>query len=79
MSNSGEVVQPPPPAGFDLPDQNHNVAIIAGTAATTALAILVVALRLYVRAFIVSSVGADDLWMFAALVRTHLNEVNAIY
>jgi hypothetical protein len=78
MTNSSSPIQPQPPAGFDLPDDNHNVEIIAGTAVTTALAIIVVALRFYIRAFVVSSVGADDLWMFAALVRIKLDVVIVI-
>lgn len=61
---------PPPPAGFGLPDENHNVAIIAGSAVTTAIALIVVSLRLYVRSRIVGSVGGDDWWILGSVVCT---------
>ena len=50
----------PPPAGFEQPDTNHNVATLAGTAVTTFIAVTVVGLRLWVRARVVRSVGWDD-------------------
>lgn len=60
---------PPPLAGFNLPDENHDLEIIVGTAVTTFLALVIVSLRLWVRATKVRSVGGDDYWIVAALVR----------
>jgi len=68
-SNSTTLPQSPPPlAGFNLPDENHNIQLIAGTAPTTFLALVVVAVRLWVRITKVRSVGGDDYWISAALV-----------
>jgi len=60
----------PPPAGFDLPDDNHNAAILVSSAVTTGIALVVVCMRIFVRARIVRSVGGDDWWIVAATVCT---------
>ncbi|KAH8592454.1 hypothetical protein B0O99DRAFT_517559 [Bisporella sp. PMI_857] len=57
-----------PAAGFDQPNDNHNVAILAGTAATTIVATIAVALRFFVRVRIVRSTGWDDWWILASMV-----------
>jgi hypothetical protein len=61
-----------PPAGFGLPDENQRGAIIAGTAVTTFLAAVIVAVRFWVRTRIVQSRGWDDYWVLAAMVSPHL-------
>jgi len=59
--------QPPPP-GFGLPDDNHNVDILVSTAVTTGVALIIVCMRIYVRSQIVRSIGGDDWWIVAATV-----------
>ena len=66
MSDAAPIA--PPPAGFGLPDDNHNVQIIGGTAVTTIVAMILVSLRFWIRVKIIRSVGWDDYWILAAFV-----------
>lgn len=58
----------PPLAGFGLSDEKNTVAIVAGTAVTTVLALIIVCIRLWIRTVKVKSVGGDDYFIVAALV-----------
>ena len=65
MSMSG----PPPPDG----DVNRGPAFLAVSLVTTAVGILAVCLRLYVRARITHNVSWDDLMIIIAIVGPSLN------
>jgi len=57
-----------PPPTFANPNENNGGVILAVTGTFTAFALLAVMLRMYVRTFMLKTVGADDYVMIAAMV-----------
>lgn len=60
---------PSPPGGIGEPDIDRGPRLFAVTAVVTILALVAVLTRIWVRRFIIKSVGWDDLFMLAAMVR----------
>lgn len=49
-------------------NQSNAAAIIAGLSVLTAIMLIVVILRIYVRVFVIKLMGGDDWWILGALV-----------
>ncbi|CZT51243.1 uncharacterized protein RSE6_12363 [Rhynchosporium secalis] len=60
------LTQPPPV--FEHPNEDNGGVILAVTVTFTAFALLAVMLRMYVRTFMLKTVGSDDYVMIAAMV-----------
>lgn len=54
--------------GSGLPDENKGPQILGAVAATTILALIVVAMRLYVRVWMLRSASFDDYFIVASMV-----------
>lgn len=59
---------PPPLPGFGQPNTNHGPTINIVVAITTSIALVIVAVRMWVRIAMVRSVGGDDYWIATAMV-----------
>lgn len=48
--------------------ESNAAAIVAGLSVLTAIMLIVVILRMYVRVFVIKLMGSDDWWILGALV-----------
>lgn len=74
-TNASTAAAPPPFQVYlpgERPDENRGPEIIATCVALTAIALVIVSLRIFVRIKFVRFLGADDYLMVLAVVRTLL-------